>query len=257
MLKREICPLTENQEKFYTVLVSEQDGEEVSGRVRINEYDGFESVEEEGEFSDWLQKCSREGMTNNMWREFMTGDTVLDRYVDKVIGLFISSNQFVNKVREVVDKHLEKVQVPEDYLVKDDLDDYVTVDDLNDYVTEDDVSDLIDSAMDAEIDRRDLVDSDMVSDIAIDTVSDHVDNEIRDRNLCDVGDVQEAVKNMDPDELCVVQEVKDRLDHLEEAFELLDELQEHPAFEKMLAEVRETRQKRLDTAGKTEDGETT
>lgn len=27
---------------------------EVSGRVRINEYDGSESVEEEGEFSEWI-----------------------------------------------------------------------------------------------------------------------------------------------------------------------------------------------------------
>lgn len=27
---------------------------EVSGRVRIHEYDGFESIEEEGEFNGWL-----------------------------------------------------------------------------------------------------------------------------------------------------------------------------------------------------------
>lgn len=27
---------------------------EVSGRVRLNEYDGYESLEEEGQFSDWL-----------------------------------------------------------------------------------------------------------------------------------------------------------------------------------------------------------
>lgn len=51
---REECKNKFGEDYVCTLGAGQLKVKSVSGRVRINEYDGFESVEEEGEYSGWI-----------------------------------------------------------------------------------------------------------------------------------------------------------------------------------------------------------
>lgn len=164
-----------------------------------------------------------------------TDDTVIDRYVNKVLDRFKSE---VHKVAEkIIDTKLS--------LFKDDLES--DLDDQIERLVENNLDCVVEREVEKEvsreIDRLELVTSDQLTDYVFNEVQNYLDN------FALQDEVEGAIQNMDPYDLCIVREFDERLSNLEDSIENLEEnlkfigntldlLLRHPKAEEMLEEVK-------------------